>query len=218
MKHLLNVWVIVLMVFVTACTPAAEAPLPTAAVLASPTEAPPTAPATETPVPTVTALPTETPTLTSTYTETPIPVNSPTFTATASATQPTSTATALAILTETFVTGSPAANAGPATFVNTPTPIRQAGVVTIPTLDPDCPPLVLDVQPGAVEVVIAARRINGGLVIQPQMVRTYPMAAEDVPEGAPTVTGAVIGKIARDVIPCGTVLLPELLANDESDF
>ena len=219
MKHLLSVWVIVLvMAVMAACTPAADDALPTAAVLASPTDAPPTATATETSVPTVTAMPTETPTLTSTSTETPIPVNSPTFTATATATQPTSTATALVILTETLVTVQPPNNAGPATFVNTPTPMRQSGVVTIPTLDPDCPTLMAEPAPGAIEVVIAARRINSGLVIQPGMVRTYPMAAEDVPEGALTEMSAAIGMIARDVITCGTPLTPDLLAGDVDDF
>lgn len=214
----LLVVLIVLTLVVAACSPQADEPLPTAAVLASPTAAPPTATATETPVATDTALPTETPTLTATYTETPIPVDSPTYTATAMPTQPTSTATALVVLTETIVTVPSPLNSSPATFVETPTPVRQSGVVTIPTLDPDCPPLVIEPIAGAVEVVIAARRINGGLVIMPNMVRTYPMAAEDVPDGALTETGAAIGKIARDVIPCGTALTPDLLANDESDF
>ena len=219
MKRLLSVGAIVaVMAVMAACTPAAEAPLPTAAVLASPTDAPPTATATEMPVPTETALPTETPTLTSTFTETPIPVNSPTFTATVTPTQPTSTSPALVILTQTIVTVSPPANAGPATFVNTPTPMRQSGVVTIPTLDPDCPTLMAEPAPGAIEVVIAARRINSGLVIQPGMVRTYPMAAEDVPEDALTEASAAIGMIARDVITCGTPLTRDLLAGDVDDF
>jgi flagella basal body P-ring formation protein FlgA len=91
-------------------------------------------------------------------------------------------------------------------------------VVVIPTLDPDCPPLIPDAPADAIMVVIADQRIGAGRVIMPDMVRLYPLAPEAVPEGAAMDTSEVIGKIVREVALCGTPLIPDALANDEGDF
>lgn len=180
--------VLLLLIVLVSCAPAAQESLPTLALL--PTEAPSSTPAL---------------TLTATLTAT----NQPTVTS-----EPSATATLPA--TEIPTTPIPAVSDTPA--ADQPVPpgviVIPAGPSPTPRFVPQPYPEPVEVA----EIMVAAVPIPAGLVIQAEMMTRAVWPVESLPEDIITESGAALGLIARGNIGCGEPLQASLLTSDEDNL